>query len=275
MSRPRLSVVIRNRNESAALRHLFAALRTQTLQDHELVLVDNDSEDESRSLAEAAGARIVKISRERFTYGRSINLGMTAASAENVVLLSAHSIPLQKDFLEIVNAYLEQPMVAGVRCVQATRREEVPNWHELIRLDKSADPTRILQWGLNATCCGIRRMVWESVPFDETIEAAEDKLWTRDVLRRGWEVWRVPAMYGYIKTTSRERGVERNYREALGAYRAFGIKPRYTLLGPISAMTVGGFRRYWNDVRLTWKQYLLLRSVVRAARSAAKEGSLW
>lgn len=270
-----MGIVIRNRNEAKYLKACFAALRVQTMRDVEVVVVDNESEDESRDLAMAEGARIVTIRREDFTYGRAINAGIRALERDVIVLLSPHSIPLHKDFLESVRAAFVNDCVAGIRCVQATRREEVPEWHRRIELKKGATVQEILQWGLNATCCAIRRRVWEEVKFDEGIEAAEDKLWTREVLRRGYEVHRIPALYGYIKQSSSGTAVVRNYREALGAYRAFGVAPRYTILGPLSAMTLGGLRRYWGDVVRSWRSYLLLRRVEKDAKLKPRQGSLW
>lgn len=270
-----LSVVIRNRNEASNLRACLAALRQQSVQDFELVLVDNESDDDSREVAREAAAMIVTINRKEFTYGKAINRGIAASGGDIILLLSPHSIPLHSDFLSIIRTAFSDPVVAGVRCVQATRLKEVPEWHVPVVLRKGADVDVILQWGLNATCCAIRRQVWEMVPFEEEIEAAEDKVWTSRVLERGYEIHRVPALYGYIKQADPKMAATRKFREALAVYRAFGLRPRYTILGPISAMTIGGFRRYWRDVSSSWRSYLLMRKIEKVAKSKPAVGSLW
>lgn len=271
---PELSIVIRNRNEGATLQKVIAAIQQQAFRDYEIVVVDNESNDNSLSIARQAGARIVHISRKDFTYGRAINLGVQAASGEIVILLSAHSIPLQRDFLDIVRAGFDESDIAGVRCVQATRREESQDWYRLFELGPGTSTAEIIAWGLNATCCAVRRSVWERVKFDEKIEAVEDKLWTRQVLDLGYRIRRVPAIYSYVRQPGMGDGVHRAYREALGAYRAFGIAPNPSLKGPISACTVGGMKRYLQEAFYTWKRYMLLKRVKRDAQQEPRIGSI-
>ncbi|HMX28487.1 MAG TPA: glycosyltransferase family A protein, partial [Blastocatellia bacterium] len=86
-SATKLSIVIRCRNEANGLRNVFAALRAQQCDfDWEVVLVDNESEDDTRRIAEEFGARIVPITRREFTYGRAINLGVRESRGELVML---------------------------------------------------------------------------------------------------------------------------------------------------------------------------------------------
>jgi rhamnosyltransferase len=94
-----ISVVIRVRNEGAALHKVLCALKLQDLPPWEIIVVDNASTDESRAVAQYHGATILDISRAEFTYGRALNWGIRKSQGEFICILSAHSLPIGKDFL--------------------------------------------------------------------------------------------------------------------------------------------------------------------------------
>jgi glycosyltransferase involved in cell wall biosynthesis len=83
----RASVVIRVRDEAGPLRVLLEILAGQTA-GHEVVVVDSGSDDGSADLARAAGARVLEIAPGAFSFGRALNLGTAACTAEVVVALS-------------------------------------------------------------------------------------------------------------------------------------------------------------------------------------------
>src|SRR5215203_4238111 len=103
------SIVIRAFNEGQHIGRLLEGLRQQTLKDVEIVLVDSGSTDQTVSVAEAFGAQIVRIPSAEFTFGRSLNFGVKAATHELVVIASAHVYPLYPDWLEC----LLRPFAAG------------------------------------------------------------------------------------------------------------------------------------------------------------------
>jgi rhamnosyltransferase len=91
-NRPLASVVIRNRNEREYLERLLRVLSLQTVRP-EIVMVDNESTDGSAEVAAASGSKLIHIAKSEFTYGRAINIGVAAAAADIVILLSSHSLP--------------------------------------------------------------------------------------------------------------------------------------------------------------------------------------
>jgi cellulose synthase/poly-beta-1,6-N-acetylglucosamine synthase-like glycosyltransferase len=58
--------------------------------------------------------RILSIRPEQFSFGRSLNLGCSAASGEFIVIASAHVYPVYKDWLEQLLAPFVDPDVALV-----------------------------------------------------------------------------------------------------------------------------------------------------------------
>ena len=93
-----ISVVIPTYNGAVFLRKVLADLRAQTLQPDEILVVDNGSTDESVSVAEAAGARVL---RERTNVGfcRAVNRGMEEAAGDWLVILN-NDVMLRPDWLE-------------------------------------------------------------------------------------------------------------------------------------------------------------------------------
>src|SRR5450759_2977227 len=94
------SIVIRAFNEAKHLPRLLEGIRQQTLQDIEIILVDSGSTDDTVSIAESYGAHVAHIAPQEFTFGRSLNVGVQAATRGLVVIASAHVYPVYPDWLE-------------------------------------------------------------------------------------------------------------------------------------------------------------------------------
>jgi len=102
-----VSVLIRNLNEGAALNICLKALKRQKVSfQYEIVIVDNESTDDSVAVAEAYGCKVVTLKRAAFSYGRAINFGFENCAGEYVLLLSSHVYLLNEDFLEQAVGYL-------------------------------------------------------------------------------------------------------------------------------------------------------------------------
>ncbi|HMV46440.1 MAG TPA: glycosyltransferase family 2 protein [Blastocatellia bacterium] len=228
-SATKLSIVIRCRNEANGLRNVFAALRAQQCDfDWEVVLVDNESEDDTRRIAEEFGARIVPITRREFTYGRAINLGVRESRGELVMLLSAHALPIGSNFLTAAVAPFDDPQVAAARCLLVTSTRQLQNWHQPKDIQyKSAEEQRQAEAGTawvgeypTGGCCIIRRAVWEDVKYDERLESNEDKLWASHVLAKGWKIRScAEALWMYTREYGRKERLMRETRQHLALYR--------------------------------------------------------
>src|SRR4030067_2019537 len=106
------SIVIRAYNEEKHIGRLLHGIRYQTLKDVEIILVDSGSKDSTVSVAESYGARVVGIRPEEFTFGRSLNLGVQAATRDFVFIASAHVYPVYPDWLELLLRPFEDERIA-------------------------------------------------------------------------------------------------------------------------------------------------------------------
>jgi glycosyltransferase involved in cell wall biosynthesis len=71
-------------------------LRNQRVPGIDVVLVDNESTDDTVAIAEAHGVTIRRIAREDFSYGRALNIGIDTARHDVVALLSSHCVPIDE-----------------------------------------------------------------------------------------------------------------------------------------------------------------------------------
>ena len=79
---PTVSIVIRALNEADHLPDLYEGIVRQTRQPDQVILVDSGSTDATVDLSETAGAEIVRIAPEAFSFGRALNLGCSAAHGD-------------------------------------------------------------------------------------------------------------------------------------------------------------------------------------------------
>jgi rhamnosyltransferase len=226
-NRPLASVVIRNRNEREYLERLLRALNLQTVRP-EIVMVDNESTDGSAEMAAASGAKLIYIAKNEFTYGRAINIGVVSAAADIVVLLSSHSLPVGDRFIESCLKPFSDPRVGAVRCL---RIEYAHEWLNPVVLEGPITWDTSLSTLPESNGFAFRRAVWWQIPFDEQIEAAEDRLWCYHVLNAGHRIAIAPAWYQYFPTWQRFWPSLRKYRRERAAfYRMTGRKPAYSRL---------------------------------------------
>jgi rhamnosyltransferase len=231
----KLSVVIRTRNEAASLKYVLEALASQRFKDSwEIVVVDNESEDDTLTLCKQNQARVVSIAKHDFTYGSALNLGISHARGELILLLSAHSVPLGSYFFDAAVAPFADPSIAAVRCLYSGNLDQLKEWYrprdiQYVSLEEQRQAESGLEWTRDypaATCCVIRRSVWELVKFDERLEANEDKKWASQVLALGFKIRRcAEAFYTYTRWRGKSALRMRNYREFSALYSISGYVP--------------------------------------------------
>ena len=90
-SSPLVSIIIRTKNEERWIDHCLSAIETQKLSNHEIILVDNNSEDRSVKVASKYTENIINVTE--FYPGKAINEGIRASQGKYIVIISGHCIP--------------------------------------------------------------------------------------------------------------------------------------------------------------------------------------
>jgi rhamnosyltransferase len=184
-----ITVVIRAFNEEKHIGRLLYGISQQTCPNPEVILVDSGSTDETLAIAAQYSVKILHIQPEDFTFGRSLNTGIAAASGDLVVIISAHCYPIYPDWLE----KLTQPFInQNVALSYGKQRGGETNYyaeHQFFR--KYFPDNSVLQqshsYSHNANAA-IRRKLWEIQPYDENLTGLEDLAWSSWAMESGYEI---------------------------------------------------------------------------------------
>jgi glycosyltransferase involved in cell wall biosynthesis len=217
---PACSLVIRAYNEAAHLPRLLEGIRQQTVRDVEVILVDSGSSDGTVSIAEAFGARIVHIPSAEFTFGRSLNLGVQAATRELVVIASAHVYPVYPDWLETLLRPFADETVAltygkqrGPASAKYSEQQIYHQWYGDV-----SKPRQETAFCNNANSA-IRKSLWERNPYDETLTGLEDLAWAKWAKEQGHAIAYVAEAEIIHVHNETPRGVYNRYRREAMALR--------------------------------------------------------
>lgn len=176
------SVIVRTRNSASTLQATLAALAAQTVPTR-VVIVDSGSTDGTLEIARRSAAEIVELDPATFSYGRALNAGIAAAATGEVVFaVSSHAVLSRRDWLERSLAYYADPAVVAV-CGAGADADGLP-FTGVIRQDLKLARAHPF-WGLTNTAASWRTGSVRSHPFDEALQACEDKEWALRVLALG------------------------------------------------------------------------------------------
>jgi len=186
---PRCSIVIRSYNEEKHIGRLLIGIIEQTMDEHEIILVDSGSTDATVAIASQFPVHILNIIPEEFSFGHSLNVGCAAASGEFIVISSAHVYPVYKDWLEKLLEPFSDPQVALVygrqRGNQGTKFSEhqiFASWFPSESIPKQSHPF------CNNANAAIRKKLWEEHPYNETLPALEDIDWAMWAMEKGYSI---------------------------------------------------------------------------------------
>ncbi|MEO1193145.1 MAG: glycosyltransferase family 2 protein [Pseudomonadota bacterium] len=214
---PNATIVVRALNEGKYLGPLFSALKQQNRQDFDIILVDSGSTDRSVAIAEEHGVQVVHIAKDDFTFGRSLNYGCRVAKGDFLVLLSAHTLPMNDDWLNELLAPFADPNVKVSYGMQRGGDENKFSERCLMQ-SWFPDSDIVPQAGYfcNNANCAIRREDWQRRPYDESLTGLEDLHWAKQAVAEGGLVaYASRAGIYHIHEETWDKVRKRYYREAL------------------------------------------------------------
>jgi len=189
----RISVVIRTFNEAKFIGRLIENFRAQknASTSTEIIVVDSGSTDGTVDIVKNLNVKLIEIAKSEFNYSYSLNLGIKRTKSDLIVILSAHAIPSQNNWLQKMSSHFENSKVAGVYSRQIPWPDA--DLHETLRIERmfgenprsfsKKTPNADMHFSNAASC--IRRCVWEKHPF-VIMPAAEDQEWAYWVIENGY-----------------------------------------------------------------------------------------
>jgi len=194
-----ISLIIRTYNEEKWIGECLQSVLNQSIDDFEVVLVDNLSTDKTVAKAQTVHSELTLVEIEEYRPGLALNEGIRESSGEFIVCLSAHCILVDTKWLEILYQNFEDyDDVAGVYGRQVPVESSDPiDKRDLLR---TFGPEKRIQeqdtFFHNANSM-IHREVWEQFPFDEEVTNIEDQIWANEVLSEGYKIIYEPAAAVY------------------------------------------------------------------------------
>ena len=185
--KPLVSIIVRTRNEEKWIFQCLNSIRMQNYKNYEVILVDNESKDNTLKKAQKFSPKIIKI--KEFFPGKAINLGINNAKGEVIVCLSAHCVPVNSNWLENLIKNLSDPSVAGVY-----GRQEPLSYSSdfdkrdlltVFGLDKKVQNKDPFFHNANSA---FLKSTWKKFPFDEKVSNIEDRVWGSNVISKGLKI---------------------------------------------------------------------------------------
>ncbi|MES2901350.1 MAG: glycosyltransferase [Pseudomonadota bacterium] len=215
-----VTIVIRTLNEATHLGALLKGIAEQDISPDltcEVVLVDSGSTDGTLEIAEQFGCNILHISREEFSFGRSLNLGCAAAKGEVLVIISGHCVPTNGNWLRALCA----PILEGKVQYSYGRQIGGPeSYYSECRIFAKyfGSASKIPQQGYycNNANSAVLKSSWERYGFNEELTGLEDMALAKQMVADGASVAYVAEACVYHYHNETWRSVERRFsREAI------------------------------------------------------------
>ena len=250
------SIVIRAYNEEQHIGRLLEGIKQQTLKDVEVILVDSGSTDKTVAIAESYGARVVRIPSAEFTFGRSLNVGIHAATQEFIVIASAHVYPVYPDWLTSLLHPLEDGNVAlsygkqrGPDSAKFSEQQIFHQWYP----DRSK-PQQDTAFYNNANAA-IRKSLWEENPYDETLTGLEDLAWAKWAREQGYGIAYVSEAEIIHVHNETPRGVFNRYRREAMAFKKIYPESHFNVYDFLRLTTTNILSDLWHAAheRVLWK----------------------
>jgi len=207
----KISFIIRVRDAELDLKACLGALSEQECIDGvetEFIVVDNESKDNSVEIAESYHAKIITIKQSEFSWGKALNDGIEMASGDILIIVSADTIAENEHFvMHMVTPFLEDDSICAVYGRQIPKSDAPLD--ERVRLKRKfssqyqvVDSTNDIDKSGKGTffsnaCGAIRKSLWRKLPYDEQIPAAEECVWTYEMLQLGYKSVYMPQAMVY------------------------------------------------------------------------------
>lgn len=254
---PAISIIIRTLNEAKFLPECLQKIGEQKYGGPvEVVVVDSGSTDDTIKIASDFGSKVVRISKSEFTFGRSLNVGCEASTGEVLVLLSAHCIPCDENWLQaLVKPLLEK--TSEYSYGRQIPRNGVSKFSEGMVFRKYYPEQAFYPqagYFCNNANSAILRATWQSLRFNEKLTGLEDMELAKRLVDSGGTVSYVASSaVEHIHEESWSRIKIRYEREAAALV---DIEPNLNL--SISQALKLFFLSILNDFRETEKKFSLM-----------------
>lgn len=256
--KPVCSIVIRAFNEEKHIGKLLEGIFHQSLDEIQVILVDSGSTDATLKIVNQYPVEIIHIQPQDFTFGRSINMGVSAAQADLVVFASAHVYPVYPDWLE----RLLEPFRNGKIALSygKQRGNEITKFSEQMIFAHWFPETSNFNQDhpfCNNANAAIRRELWIQHPYNETLSGLEDLEWAQWAVDQGMQIAYVAEAEIIHVHSETWRGIQNRYKRESMAFKMIYPQEKFTFKDFLHAL----ISNVSSDIRIARIQKKALQNV--------------
>lgn len=188
-----VSVIIRTKNEERDIGKTLSILQCQKMDYNlDIIVVDSGSTDHTVEIAKRYNAHVIKISSSMFSWGRALNIGLSAAEGEYAFLMSAHCFLIDETALQLALDLMKAKNIDVLYGKQIGDPEK--NIYECAEMYidypdyENELPKNGRLHGISNACCLLRHDVWKENRFDENLQSSEDAEWFLRLLKKPYNV---------------------------------------------------------------------------------------
>ena len=184
----KISIIIRNKNEERWIGHAIQSC-LDFFDDPEIIIVDNESTDASMQIVnEFCFSDIKTFQIKGYTPGKALNYGVSKASNDIILVLSAHSEIQRMISLEEIKSHLESNVAMFGKQTPLYRGRKISKRYVWSHF---GDEVKFNMWSdsenrnflHNAFCFYTKKVLLEN-PFDERYPAKEERYWAADMVNK-------------------------------------------------------------------------------------------
>ena len=246
----RASIVIRLFNEEKHIARLLEGIAQQSEKDVEIILVDSGSTDRTLEIASHYPVQVVQIQPEDFSFGFSLNQGVSQARGDLIVIASAHVYPVYPDWLECLLAPFADPQVAltygkqrGNSLNKFSEQQIFQHWYS-----DHSQPHQPYPFCNNANAA-IRRSLWEDNHYNETLPGLEDLDWAHRIMAQGYAITYVAEAEVIHVHEETPQAVYNRYRREAMAFKHMFPSEQYHLWNLVYHLTSNILTDLWHAAR--------------------------
>ena len=206
MEKKLVSIIIRSKNEEKWIRLVLQSILNQTIRDIEVILVDNNSIDNTVRIAKSFGVKkICKINK--FLPGKALNKGCDLAEGKYLVFLSAHCIPENKNWLKqlITNIDENKKIIAAYGRQLPLSFSNSDDVRDLLITFGNENRIQSEDPFFHNANSAILKKYWNKFKFNEIVTNIEDRLWAKTVLKKKFKIF-----YDCLATVFHHHGIHQS-----------------------------------------------------------------
>lgn len=221
-----VSVIITTRNEESVLVKLLTSLKKQSFKNFEILLIDNNSTDQTKKIAKEMGAKVFNFGPER---SAQRNFGVKKAAGKYFLFVDADMELSENVIKQCVEVVQSDKTIGGLAIPEKSKASNF--WEKVKGFERSfynekGDPVT------DAARFFTREAFLKSKGYDETITGPEDWDLPETIRELGYRIERISSyIYHRERITSPLVLAKKKFYYALSAYR-YLKKHDILILGP-------------------------------------------